>query len=100
MIIEAPSVCALLNYTQWFILVTVKDNIPKGELHELGDSRHKLSMHCGRYICITSENTQVLPNKKDWAYLMEIASACIKRQVIRFSRLQDDLVGWWNKCLR
>ena len=31
---------------------------------------------------------------------MEFASACINRQVIRFSRLQDDLVPWWNKCLQ
>ena len=31
---------------------------------------------------------------------MELASDCINRQVIRFSRLQDDLVEWLNKCLR
>jgi len=35
--IEAPSGRALINITQWFILVTFKDNIPKGEVHELGD---------------------------------------------------------------
>jgi hypothetical protein len=69
-------------------------------MHELGDSRHTLSLHRGRYISITSENTQVLLSKKDWTYLMELASACINRQVIRFSRLQDDLVEWWNRCLR
>jgi len=33
-------------------------------------------------------------------YLIELASACVDRQVIRFSILQDDLVEWWNKCLR
>jgi len=97
--IENPSSRALLNYTEWFILVTFKDNIPKSEVHELGDSRHSLSLHCGRYIRITSENTQVLLSKKDWAYIMELASACINRQAIRFSRLQDDLVEWWNRCL-
>jgi len=43
--IETPSGRALLNYTQWFILVTFKDNIPQGEVHELGDSRHTLSLH-------------------------------------------------------
>jgi len=58
--IETPSGRALLNYTQWFILVTFKDNIPKGEVNELGDSRHTLSLHRGRYIRITSENNQVL----------------------------------------
>ena len=57
-------------------------------------------MHCGRYIRITVESTQVLLIKKDCAYLMEIASACIDRQVIIFIRLQDDLVEWWNKCLQ
>jgi len=31
---------------------------------------------------------------------MELASACINRQVIRFSRVQDDLVPWWIKCLQ
>ena len=46
-----------------FVLVTFKDNIPKGEVHELGDSRHTLSMHCGRYTRITSEKTQVLQIK-------------------------------------
>ena len=98
--IENPSSRALLNYTEWFILVTFKDNIPKSEVHELGDSRHSLSLHCGRYIRITSENTQVLLSKNDWAYLMELAGACINRQVITFSRLQDNLVEWWNRCLQ
>ena len=31
---------------------------------------------------------------------MELASACIDRQEIRFSRLQDNLLESWNKCLR
>jgi len=98
--IEAPKGRAVLNYTQWFILVTFKDNIPKGEVHELGDSAHTLSVHCGRYVRIATKNIQVLLSKKEWTYLMELASACINRQVIRFSRLQDDLVPWWNKCLQ
>jgi hypothetical protein len=54
---------AVLNDTQWFILVTFKSDIPKGEVHELGDSHHTLSVHCGRYIRITSENAQVLLSK-------------------------------------
>ena len=98
--IEAPWGRALLNDTQWFILVTFKDNIRKGEVHELGDSPHTLSMHCGRHTRITSENTQVLLSKKDWAYLMELASACTDRQVIRFSRLQNYLVEGWSKFTR
>ena len=31
---------------------------------------------------------------------MELASVCINKQVIRFSRLPNDLLQWWNKCLR
>ena len=93
--IEVPTGRAVLNYTQWFILVTFKDNIPKAEVHELGDSSHALSIHCGRYVRTATKNIQVLLSKKEWTYLMELASACINRQVIRFSRFQDDLVTWW-----
>ena len=53
----------VLNEMQWFILVTFKSNIPKNELHELGDPRHTLSMYCGRYKHITSEDTQVYLSK-------------------------------------
>jgi len=31
---------------------------------------------------------------------MKLASVCINKQVIRFITLKDDLVQWWNKCLR
>jgi hypothetical protein len=88
----------VLYDTQWFILVTFKSHIPKIEVHELDDSRHTLSMYCGRHIRITSENSQVYLSKKDWSRLMDLASACIDRQVIKFSRLQDELVEWRNKC--
>lgn len=90
---------AVLSDTQWFILVTFKNSIPKSEVHELGDSRHTLSMYCGRYIRITSEDTRVYLSKKDWSLLMDLASACIDRQVIKFGRLQDELVEWRNKCV-
>jgi len=49
----------VLNDLQWFILVTFKSNVSKNEVHEFGDSRHALSMYCGRYIRITSEIIQV-----------------------------------------
>jgi len=90
---------AVLNDTQWFNLVTFKSDIPKGVVHELGDSRHTLSVYCGRYIRITSENIQVHLSKKDWSQLLELASACVDRQVIKFFRLQDQLVEWRNKCV-
>jgi len=70
----------LLNDLQWFILVTFKDNIPKGKVHELGGSSHTLSIHCGRYVRITSENIQVLLSKKDWEYLIKLASVCINKK--------------------
>jgi len=54
----------VLNEMQWFILVTFKSNIPKNEVHELGDPRHTLSMYFGRYIRITSEDTRVYLSKK------------------------------------
>ena len=53
----------VLNDLQWFILVTFKSNISKNEVHELGDSRHTLSIYCGQYIRIRSKNTQVYLSK-------------------------------------
>jgi len=88
----------VLNDLQWFILVTFKSNI-SNEVHELGDSRHILSMYCGRYIRITSENTQVYLSKKDWSQPMDLASACPEREVIRSCRLQVELVEWRDKCV-
>ena len=88
---------AVLYETQWFILVTFKSHIPKDEVHELGDSRHTLSVYCGQYIRITSENSQVYLSKKNWSRLMDLASACIDRKVIKFNRPQDKLVEWRNK---
>jgi hypothetical protein len=89
---------AVLNEIQWFILVTFKSDIPKNEVHELGDSDHTLSVYVGRYIRITSENTQVYLSKKDWSQLMDLASGCIDREVIKYGRLQDELSEWRNKC--
>ena len=86
------------NEVQWYILMTFKSNIPKNELHELGDNHHTLSMYCGRYIRMTSENTQVHLKKQDWSQLMDLASACIDREVIKYGRLLDEIVEWRNKC--
>ena len=82
----------VLNYMQWIIMVIFKSNIPKNEVHELGDPSHTLSMYSGRYILITSENTQVYLIKNDWSQLIDLASACIERQVTKFCRFQDELV--------
>ena len=75
--IGTPSGHAILNEMRWFIPVIFKSNIPKNEGHELGNNQHTLSVYCGRYICITIENTQVHLRKKDWSQLMDLASACI-----------------------
>ena len=78
--------------------MTFKSNVAKNEVHELGDPRHTLSVYFGRYIRITSEHTQVYLSKKDWSQLMDLASACIDRQVIKFGILQDELAKWRSKC--
>jgi hypothetical protein len=54
----------VLNEIEWLIPVTFKSDIPKNEVHELGDSEHNLSVYCVRYIHITSENTQMHLRKK------------------------------------
>ena len=89
----------MLNEIEWFVLVTFKGDIPENVVHELGDLQHTLSVYCGRYIRITSENTQVLLSKKDWSQLHDLASACIDREVIKYCRLQEELAVWLNKCL-
>jgi hypothetical protein len=82
---------AVLNEIQWFIVVTFKSDIAKNEGHEIGELQHTLSVYCGRYIRITSENTQAYLSKKDWSQLMDLASGCIDREVIKFGRIQDEL---------
>ena len=76
---------------EWFILVTFKSDIPKNEVHRLGETKHTLSVYCEQYIRITSENTQVHLGRKDWSPLMDLASACIDREVIKYGRLQHEL---------
>jgi len=49
-------------------------------------------------IRITSENTQVHQSKNDWSQLLDLASACIDREVIKYGRHQEDLAEWRNKC--
>jgi len=66
-------------------------SIVTNEEHELGESQHTLSVYCGRYIRITSENTQVFLSKKVWSQLMDLASGCIDRGMIKYGRLQDEL---------
>ena len=96
--IASSSRSVVLNQMQWFILVTFKDHIPKSEVHELGDSRHTLSLHCGRYIRITSEDVHVFLNKSEWSDLMELARTCMDRQILKLFRLHEDLIEWQKKC--
>jgi hypothetical protein len=88
----------VLNQIQWFILVTFKSQTPKGEVQELGDSLHTLSMYCGQYIRITSEDAQVVLNKSGWSFLMDLTSSCMDRQILKYFRLPDELVEWRNRC--
>jgi len=96
--IVTPSGHAVSNEMQWFILMTFKSDMPKNEVHELGEPYHTLSVYCGRYIRITSENTQVLLSKKDWSQLLDLASVCIDREVIKYGILEEELAEWRNKC--
>jgi hypothetical protein len=74
---------AVLNEIQWFTLATFKIDVPKNEVHELGDSQHTLAVYCGRYMSITSDNTQVYLSKKAWSQLMDLRSGCIDTEVIK-----------------
>ena len=67
-------------------------------MHELGDSRHALSLHCGRYIRIMSEDVQVFLNKTEWSDLMELARICMDRQILKLFRLHRNLIECRNKC--
>ena len=82
---------------QWFILVTIKCYVPKNEVHELADLQHTSSVYCGRCIRNTSEKTHVFLSKKDWSQLLDLASACIDREVIKYVRLQEEIPEWRNK---
>jgi len=42
--IWTPSGQTVLNDMQWFIMVTFKSDIPKNEVHEIGDSQHTMTV--------------------------------------------------------
>jgi len=37
-------------------------------------------------------------SKNDGSQLLDLASACIDREVIKYGRLQDELAEWRKKC--
>jgi hypothetical protein len=41
-----------------------------------------VSVYCGRYIRITSEDVSVFLNKFEWSYLKELAGSCTDRQIL------------------
>ena len=88
MVIGTPSGHEVLNKIQRFILITFISNIPENKVY------------CGRYIRITSENTEVHLTKKGWSQLMDLASACIDREVIKYGSFQGELIEWPNKCFK
>ena len=83
----------------WSFLVTFKDHTPKDVMHELSDSRDTLDLYCRRYIRITSDDVHVLLNKSQWEYLVELASSCIDREIMKLFKLHEDLIQWRNKCI-
>jgi len=72
--------------------------MPKNELQELGELQNTLSVYCGRYFRITSRKAEVHQSEKVWSQLLDLASACIKREVIKYGRPQEELVEWRNMC--
>jgi hypothetical protein len=88
--------------TEFFVLCCSESNTEvhsdDSEVHELGDSHHAVSVYCGRYIRITSEDVSVYLNKSEWSYLMELASSCRDRQILKLCKVHDDLIQWRNKC--
>jgi hypothetical protein len=82
----------VLNQIEWFILVTFKNDIPKSEVHELGDSLHTVSVYCGLCIRITSEDVSVFLSKFEWSYQMELAGSFIDRQILKLCKPYDDII--------
>lgn len=77
-----------------------KDHIPKSEVYELRDSQHTLSLYCGRYIRITSEDVQMLLNKSEGSYIKDLSSSFIHRKILKTCRLDDVLKQWRNECFK
>jgi hypothetical protein len=90
--IASSSHSIVLNQTQWFILVIFKSHISKRIVHELGDLYNTLSMYCGRYIRIMSEDVQVLLNKSEWSELIKLACNCMNRQILKLFRLHEEMI--------
>jgi len=38
-------------------------------------------------------------SKNDWSQLLDLASVCIDREVVKYGRMQDELADWRKKCL-
>ena len=45
-----------------------------------------------------SEDVQIFLNKSEWSDLMELASTCIDKQILKLFRQHDDMIEWRNKC--
>jgi hypothetical protein len=88
----------VVNKIQCLILVTFESLIPKIEVHELGDSRHTLSMHYEWYLRFMCEDIQVLLNKSESSDLMELASNFMHRQILKIFRLHEEMIKWRIKC--
>ena len=68
------SACTVvLNQIQWFILMILKDHIPKDVMHETGDSHHTMDLYY-RQIRITSDDVKVAMGT---VHVMAVVSFCI-----------------------
>ena len=92
MSIETSSGNVVLNDIQWSSLMTFKRIIIKLSIaRKWSLASHPVNVH------VTFHNTQVYISKK-CSQLVDLSIACIDRQVIKFSRLQHELVEWRYKC--
>jgi hypothetical protein len=87
----------VLHEMQRFILAVFESHIPKSEMQELGDPPHTLSVSCGRYIRVMSQNVRGFINTSEWPCLMELASSCMDRHLLNVFILHGDLVERRNK---
>jgi hypothetical protein len=89
---------AMLNDTQWFILVTFKSQTQDLSRRTCWLASYTVKVlwtvypHQGREL-------QVHLSKNDCSQLIDSASRCIDRQVINFCKLQNELVEWCNSVL-
>ena len=96
--IGTPSVHTVLNEVQWYILVTFKSNIPKNEVQRTWwQPTYPVSVLCTVYPHHEWQHSSASKQTRLVA-THGLESACIDTEVIKYGRLQNELVEWCNNC--